>query len=63
MSIRIASRLSVAGPSGGDPSESPARESRSPLFFHAMQEALAAEGLELTEATLEQMEEKWQEAK
>jgi len=31
--------------------------------FHAMQEALAAEGLELAEATLEQMEEKWQEAK
>ena len=31
--------------------------------FHAMQEALAAEGLELAEATLERMEEKWQEAK
>jgi len=31
--------------------------------FHAMQEALAANGLELAEATLEQMEEKWQEAK
>ena len=31
--------------------------------FHAMQKALAAEGLELAEATLERMEEKWQEAK
>lgn len=31
--------------------------------FHAMQEALAAEGLELAEASLEQMEEKWQKAK
>lgn len=31
--------------------------------FHAMQEALAAEGLELAEATLAQMEEKWQAAK
>jgi tetrapyrrole methylase family protein/MazG family protein len=31
--------------------------------FHAMQKALAAEGLELAEATLEQMEQKWQEAK
>jgi MazG family protein len=31
--------------------------------FHAMQRALAAEGLELAEATLEQMEAKWQEAK
>jgi tetrapyrrole methylase family protein/MazG family protein len=31
--------------------------------FRAMQEALAAEGLELAEATLAQMEEKWQEAK
>jgi tetrapyrrole methylase family protein/MazG family protein len=30
--------------------------------FRAMQEALAAEGLELAEATLAQMEEKWQEA-
>jgi XTP/dITP diphosphohydrolase len=31
--------------------------------FHAMQKALAAEGLELAEAALERMEEKWQEAK
>lgn len=31
--------------------------------FHAMQEALAAEGVELAEASLERMEEKWQEAK
>lgn len=31
--------------------------------FHAMQEALAEEGLELADATLEQMEEKWQAAK
>ncbi len=31
--------------------------------FHAMQAALAAEGLELADATLEQMEEKWQAAK
>ena len=31
--------------------------------FHAMQEALAAEGCELAEASLEQMEEKWQAAK
>jgi MazG family protein len=30
--------------------------------FHAMQAALAAEGLELADATLEQMEEKWQAA-
>jgi MazG family protein len=31
--------------------------------FNAMQAALAADGLELAEATLEQMEEKWQTAK
>lgn len=31
--------------------------------FHAMQAALAADGLELADATLEQMEEKWQAAK
>lgn len=31
--------------------------------FHAMQRALAAEGKELTAATLAEMEEKWQEAK
>jgi MazG family protein len=31
--------------------------------FHAMQKALAAEGFELAEASLEQMEEKWQAAK
>jgi MazG family protein len=31
--------------------------------FHAMQRALAAEGLELAAATLAQMEAKWQEAK
>jgi uncharacterized protein YabN with tetrapyrrole methylase and pyrophosphatase domain len=31
--------------------------------FHAVQDALAAEGVELADATLEQMEEKWQAAK
>jgi MazG family protein len=31
--------------------------------FHAMQQALDAEGFELAEASLEQMEEKWQAAK
>jgi MazG family protein len=31
--------------------------------FHAMQSALAADGLELADATLEQMEERWQAAK
>lgn len=31
--------------------------------FHAVQDALAAQGVELADATLEQMEEKWQAAK